>query len=256
MTTTHPAATTDAGTLIAHGLRRERPSRSLDLRRLVSRYTADLHFRQVCNDIAEGQGLKILHVDEISGVVLAATSESPYAPALGDLRDMLRITDTDDRLIYGLIVAGIAACCYPTKQALDDATIRRFTAQTVEERLRTLCRTLEDDTPDDGLQQAWQAYDRRKSVVLTSTGRYRTGKDACTMAMIEAAARLLADHGLLAESRTRDDTRQWATTDRFRLLVRNHASQLAYRTILDTPTEDDTEDDVGDDAAPSTADVA
>lgn len=237
MSTTHVSAPRDAGALISFGLQRERPARSIELRRLVSRYAADQEFRKIANEYAAGQGLSILHVDEISGVVLAAAADSVYAPSLSALRDELTMPEVPDRLIYGMIFAGIAAWCFPNKRSLDDPTVKRFTAADIDQMLRTLCEKLRADEMviEHELEQAWQAYDERKAVQLTKSGRYKSGRDACTMAMIESASHLLADHRLLSESKTADGTWRFATTDRFRLLVRNHSSQLAYRAIIDSP---------------------
>ena len=235
--TTIPTIARDVGALISYALQRERPSRNSELRRIVNRYQTDDTFRQTANETAAGQGLTLLRVDELVGVVVAATGDSIYAPTLTSLREQLKMPETDDRLIYGMIFAGIAAWCYPTPQSLDDLQVRRFTASDIDQLLRTLCSKLNDEQMaiEDELDAAWQAYDRRKAIQRTKTGRLKTGKDACTMAMIEAAAGLLTTHRLLKEERTADGNTRYHTTDRFRLLVRNHSSQLAYRAITDSP---------------------
>ena len=215
-----------------------RPATDTRYRELLARYRTDPAFTQAVTSLAGALGLSVLAADQAHGLILDAGEGSPFAPTLEQLREELGIgAAAEDRLIYGLAIAGIAAWCYPTAASFAEPGTRQVRARDVERSLRELCERLAGE-PEDGmeggldaaeeLRPAWRAYRDRKGV--------RTGKGGqltrdCTLYMVGRALRWLAEQRFLI--RDQSDPELFRATDRFRHHVRAAASHAAYRVIAE-----------------------
>jgi hypothetical protein len=201
---------------------------------LVAEYLARPTFMAEVVEAASGFGLTVLHCDQTSGLMVAAQPGTPYAPTWGWLREKLKAQPTaDNRLIFGVLLAAVAAFAFPTRESMHDRALKRLTARDVDALVRRHITLLEADEAvlEDDLVPAWKAYAARKSVALTQTGRLRS---ECTVKMAEQLLDLLADQRLLLRTEE-DDTVVYRTTDRFREHVARHGAALAYRAIIDSP---------------------
>lgn len=209
----------------------KRPRSDERYRRLLRRYQTEPGFTEIVNALAEPLGLRVLAADDLHGLIVDATEGSPFAPTLEGLRRSLRIpSGVEDRLIYGLIVAGISAWCYPTADSFTEPGLRHVRAAQVERKLRELCERIAREAPEateDGeLRRAFTAYAERKP--------YKQGKGGgmthdCTLWMVGHTLRWLADQQFLI--RDPKDPELYRATDRFRHHVSAAASRRAYDLI-------------------------
>jgi hypothetical protein len=223
----------EANELLAHSLdTSRRPGSDERYRHLLRRYQTEPSFTETVNALAEPLGLRVLAADELHGLIVDATEGSPFAPTLDSLRRSLRIPSTvEDRLIYGLIIAGISAWCYPTADSFTEPGLRHVRAAQVERKLRELCERLardrgDSDGDDPELRRAFAAYAARKP--------YKKGKGGamthdCTLWMVGHTLRWLADQQFLL--RDPKDAELYRATDRFRHHVSAAASRRAYELI-------------------------
>lgn len=220
----------EANELLGHALgTTTRPRADERYRALLRRFQTEPAFAEVVNGLAEPLGLRILAADDLHGLILDATERSPFAPTLDGIRKSLRIPATvEDRLIYGLIIAGVAAWCYPTADAFSEPGLRHVRASQVERKLRELCERLatelSEDEPD--LARAFHAFAGRKP--------YKQGKGGgmthdCTLWMVGHTLRWLAEQQFLI--RDAKDAELYRATDRFRHHVNAAASRRAYQLI-------------------------
>lgn len=212
-----------------------RPGTRDRYRALLDRYRVDPAFSELVETLLEPLGLRVLAADPVHGLVLDAVEGSPFAPTLDGFRSSLlkRSSTTDERLIYGLILAAIAAWCYAPPSAFDDLRLRHVRATEVERKLRELCQRMQDTSrarPDgaEALDPVWSLYAARKGHKVGTKGDITRD---CTLGMIRHALIWLADqHFLLKDA---SDTDLFRATDRFRYHVRAAASHTAYRLVAD-----------------------
>ncbi len=122
-----------AAELIQFGLaRRVRPVEGSEYRVLLDRYRDELRFKDVVDTMAEGLGLEVLGTPR-AGIVLVPEPGGPFATRLGDLRTM----DQQEKLVFGLVLVGIAAYAYPNDVDFDDPETRLIDVPAIETFLRT-----------------------------------------------------------------------------------------------------------------------
>jgi hypothetical protein len=244
----------DAAELVSFALSRVNPHAEEPYRVLLERYRNDPDFAMAARAVADGLGLEILVADPMVGLVVGARPGSQFAATpTGLLRSMRAQAGSDDRMIYGILFAAVAALCFPTRASQQQRGVRRFVAADVDRTVRNHITMLEDDelVLEEDLEPAWRAYADRKQVDLTPKGRLRTGS---TGRMAEQVCELLADHDLLHRT-VEDNVVVYRSTDRFRHHVARHGGALAYRAVVDSPAcpldadpQPDGHDPDGDDA--------
>ncbi|MEU6990629.1 hypothetical protein ABZ953_08240 [Streptomyces sp. NPDC046465] len=227
----------DAGLLLKCALTpTASPARLDEYGMLLDRYHADPELRSVFDEFMCALGLRVLGSDRSTGLVLTAASDSPLA--VTDTSRWLRVQDeATDRQIYGLALAGAAAWCYPTAQAVSDLGTRRVTAVDVDRLIREQAITVEaDETSTEELGEAWDAYGRRKQVAETEGGRLKRN---CTVRMCEDVLAMLGRFRLLVPDTSvdspRSDLKVWRSTDRFRAHVAAEGGPLVRQTLIDSP---------------------
>jgi hypothetical protein len=220
-----PADLTDvsaAAELINFGLsRRSRPVEGSEYRTLLDRYRTELRFKDVVDTMAEGLGLEVLGTPR-AGIVLVPDPGGPFATRLGDLRAMTE----DERLVFGLILIGIAAYAYPQDIDFDDPEAKLIDVPRIDEFLRAAIGAVE--LPDgDRSRVAAEVYADLPSFVPTQTGRRARG---CTLRAVEEVCGWLVAQGAAREATTLgSDT--FRLTDHFRLLVGDSAGNAALEAL-------------------------
>lgn len=216
-----------------------RPGTRDRYRVLLDRYRLDAQFSELFEALLEPLGLRVLAADPVHGLVLDAAEGSPFAPTLDGFRSSLlkRSSTTEERLIYGLILAAVAAWCYAHPGALDEVRLRHVRASEVERKLRELCERLQDTScarPDgaETLDSVWSLYAARKGIKVGTKGEI--SRD-CTLGMIRHTLIWLTEQHFLLKDTVDNDL--FRATDRFRYHVRAAASHTAYRLIKDAFAE-------------------
>jgi len=217
----------DAGRLISFGLRpRLRPSRDSEYQKLVLQFHADPEFEALVREVATGQGLSVLSVDRLEGIVLVAVDEdSPYRMRL---TDYVNVSGSEMRLLHGLVQIAIAATAYPTAAALeDDQRLASVSAGQVFERIRRIVeeegKNPRTDPPEDmpELEPVWRLVGRLRAADTTADGRETAYN---VMGAIRKALRWLGEHGLADEVEGEKDT--WRLRERYRLQVLGAAADV------------------------------
>lgn len=217
-----------AAELIAFGLqRRSRPVEGGDYRALLDRYRSELRFRDVVDTMAEGLGMEVLGTPR-SGLVLAPEPGGPFATRLADFRTM----DQNERLVFGLVLIGIAAYAYPQDLDFDDPETKLVDLLKVDEFLRSAIDTLRaqeggEGTAEERARVAAEVYADMPQLITTQTGRRGRG---CTLKAIEDALGWLVDQGAAREA-TSLGADVYQLTDRFRLLVADSAGGAALDSL-------------------------
>jgi len=228
-----------AAELITFGLaRRARPVEGSDYRALLDRYRSELRVKDVVDTMAEGLGLEVLGTPR-AGIVLVPEPGGPFATRLGDLRPM----DQDEKLVFGLVLLGIAAYAYPNEVDFDDPETKLVDVIRIDEFIRAAIAALEpadrgiDGGVDGGLdgraRAAAEVYADLPSFVPTQTGRRARG---CTLRAVEEVCAWLVEQGAAREAPTLGpDT--YHLTDRFRLLVADSAGGAALEALREVRRE-------------------
>lgn len=220
-----------AAELVAFGLRRRsRPVEGSEYRALLDRYRSELRFRDVVDTMAEGLGLEVLGTPR-SGIVLAPEPSGPFATRLGDLRAM----DAEEKLVFGLILLGIAAYAYPQDVDFDDPETKLVDVVKIDEFLRSAIETLRAQEGEgsggghdtERARAAAEAYADLPQLITTQTGRRARG---CTLRAIEDVLGWLSDQGAAKEAPTLGPDVHHLT-DRFRLLVGDSAGGAALDAL-------------------------
>jgi len=215
--------------------RRARPVEGGQYRALLDRYRSELRFRDVVDTMAEGLGLEVLGTPR-SGLVLAPDPAGPFATRLGDLRSTM---DADDRLVFGLVLIGIAAYAYPTDADFDDPETRLVEVATIDGFIRAALGTLGslagvEGSAEERARAAAQVYADLPQLITTQTGRRARG---CTLKAVEDVCGWLVEQGAAREAASLGpDT--FHLTDRFRLLVADSAGGGALDALRDLRRED------------------
>jgi hypothetical protein len=219
-----------AGELLAHALRRGRPTDKSDYRVLLDRYGTDPGFRDLTDAVATGLGLAVLATTR-TGLVLSPAVDSVFASKLTDMRNTPM--DLDDRLIAGLALLGIAAYAYPNTVDLDDPDARTVDIATVDAFIRTAAAALPEITPDsvESLVSARRAADIYLSwtnyVPTARGGQYKRG---CTYRAIDDVLGWMETQGM-ARPQPALGPHAYQLTDRFRVLVADEATNAAYEAL-------------------------
>jgi hypothetical protein len=221
-----PADLTDvraAAELIHFGLaRRVRPVEGSDYRALLDRYRSELRFKDVVDTMAEGLGLEVLGTPR-AGIVLVPDPGGVFVTRLGDLRAM----DANEKLVFGLVLIGIAAYAYPHDVDFDDPETKLVEVGKVDEFLRTAIAAADLSDAGERARAAAEVYADLPSLTLTPQGRRARG---CTLRSVEEVCAWLVGQGAAREAATLGpDT--FHLTDHFRLLVADSAGTAALDVL-------------------------
>ena len=219
-----------AAELLAHALRRGRPTDKSDYRTLLDRYGTDPAFRDLTEAVAAGLGLSVLAITR-TGLVLSPAVDSVFASKLTDMRNTPM--DTEERLVAGLALIGIAAHAYPNTVDLDDPDARTVNVATIDAFIRRAAAALPPLAADSAeslvsarraadIYLAWDAY-----VPTARGGGYKRG---CTYRALDEVLGWMESQGM-ARPQPALGQHTYQLTDRFRVLVADEASNAAYEAL-------------------------
>lgn len=222
---------TDLGALLAFALQPTlRPGRSPEYRRVLGRYRTEPDFKTATDSVLVGLNARVL-ADGDMGLVLGVEPESPFAFRYSDVP---HTTTRDGRLIAGLLIVGIAAYTYPAPEDLESDRIRHLADVEFEAWMRAACERLRvrdaagEVIPEDGMDEAWRVYVNMPSRMVGDRGRGANRLSSkCTLYWVRAIMAWLVEQGLARANTTAGDN-NWTLTERFRVHVRDMASEHAY----------------------------
>jgi hypothetical protein len=217
-----------------------RPTSGSDYRLLLDRYRTDTEFAESVVAVAEGLGLRV-HATSPLGLIVTGESEGPFRVTLDNcglpLRGSPAGTRLQDRLLFGLVLVGIAAYAYPNGEALTDivtptvraADVNRFLTR----RATDLARLAYADGVDEVDVQLGEAARRwldLPEVLPSERGGYRRD---CQRRYITELLTWLVHAGRARREPSVGDERGPAYTlnDRFRIGLAETAETLAYRIL-------------------------
>lgn len=226
---------TDIGTLLAYALQpTQRPGRSQEYRRVLARYRTESDFRIATDAILHGLHTRVLS-DGDFGLVLGVSPESPFAFRVSDMPHAT--ASRTSRLMAGLVLVGVAAFAYPTPADLEEERIRRVRDVEFEQWMRSACEQMlirdaaGEPVPDDGLDEAWRVYHEMPSTLVGEKGR-ASGRlsSKCTLYWVRNVLAWLVEQGMARADNTGGT---WMLTERFRIQVKDMASEPAYAFLAE-----------------------
>ena len=230
----------DVGILITCALRpKHRPAADPVYREVLARYRTEPDFRNAAIYVLDGMDLQVLAEAAELGLILGPRRESLFAARLSDIPNVAGI---EQRLLVGLIAAGIAAYAFPTADDFDDDRARWVRIADIERFLRETCESLKRDADapldDEGLEEAWRIYERMPAVHRPDKGR-TAGRlsPSCTTYWVANVLAWLTDQGMARQAdRQGPDTYQ--LLERFRVQVREMAGHEAYKLLAEARSRD------------------
>lgn len=222
----------DIGVLVAWALRpNQRPGRSPEYQRVLDRYRTVAEFRAAADAVLHGLGAQVLS-DGDFGLVLGVVPESPLAFRVTDMQGLYK---SDQKVLAGLILTGLAAFAYPSAQELDEDRLRPVEVAEFDAWLRDLCERLRSHDaggeviPEEGLDAAWRIYLAMPALDLSTGTGQPTNK--CTRYWIRKMLIWLVGQGMARPDTLVDD--RWTLTERFRIHAREIALERAYTFIAE-----------------------
>jgi hypothetical protein len=230
----------DVGILISCALRpKNRPAADPIYREVLGRYRTEPDFRNATIYVLDGMDLQVLSEAAELGLILGPRRESLFAARLSDVPN---VAGVEQRLLVGLITAGVAAYAFPTADAFDDDRVRWVRVADLERFLRETCESLKRDADapldDEGLEEAWRVYERMPAVHRPEKGR-TAGRlsPSCTTYWVGNVLAWLTDQGMARPADRGADTYQ--LLERFRVQVREMAGHEAYRLLAEARSRDE-----------------
>lgn len=219
----------DAAALVAYALGGRIPSDGSEYGGLLARYRGEVEFALLVDAIASGLRLDVLG-NPRTGLVLAPADGSVFDIRLGDLRPK----DPDDRLVFGLVLLGVAALAYPNEEELDvEGVARPISIERVERFMRAAVAPLaaaeaEAESIEAFAASAARAYDTMPPIIRTA-GKGQLAK-GCTTKVIRDVFDLLVEQKM-ARLAERYGANTYTLNDRFRIGVREVAGSAALDTL-------------------------
>jgi hypothetical protein len=219
------------GRLLSKALDAKRsPVNDNEYRALLRTYAGSAEFRDVFEGVTKGLQLQVLSVDDYGAFIAPATSDSPFAVNIGDLRAVN--LKTEQRALMVLIHMTTAALFYPTADKLFDDS---YDAPPVTERqisafLRDMCSAIKAsveavDYPRE-LEPAWVLLQGMPEV-LPDQQRHTLNT---LEGLINVVCRQLQDAGLVRQDADEGSPRYGATR-RFATQLRHHAVEVMFKSI-------------------------
>jgi hypothetical protein len=209
---------TAAGILIGAGFSGRTPSEGSDYGRALERYRSEVGFRNLVDSFAHGLGLTVLGTPQ-TGIVLAPVEGSPFAFRLSDLGSRV---DSEERLLLGLALLGIAALAYPRDETLEASTAQILSVDRVERFIRAAIDPLkaldgDAETIDARVRSAALAWDRLPA--FKPMAQLKGPAKGCTQRVIVDVFERLVEQRMARSGGARFGEDHYLLTDRFRLMV-------------------------------------
>jgi hypothetical protein len=237
---------TDIGTLLSFALQPTKRPSSDDYKRTLARYRSEVEFRDAMNGVLDGLSVKAV-ADSDFGLFLGVEPESPFAFRMSDMPSSQK---PEQRLLWGLVLLGVAAYAYSTAADLEEERVRYVNETDFEAWLRSRCEQMRsregvgEVVPEEGMEQAWRIFADMPTVFKADRGTLANRlSPKSTMYWVHHALSWLSDQGMARTDRSAG-TGTWALTERFRVMVKEMAAERAYTYLRDldrlpiTPTTD------------------
>ncbi|MEU4576862.1 hypothetical protein [Nonomuraea sp. NPDC023979] len=217
----------DVGVLIGYALRpKMRPGADSDYRALLSRYRADVEFRNAVDSVLDGLDAQVLSDSDL-GLVLGVRRESVFAYRISDLPNVSGVTE---RLLVGLVSVAIAAYTFPTPADFDDDRVRWVSVDELERFLRETCERFKR-TPEQAqgsLDEAWRTYDRLSPGYKADRGKGKARRSpASSTYWIAHVLTWMVDQALARSAPSRGPE-VFQLLERFRIQAAELAGNAAY----------------------------
>lgn len=234
------ADTTAAARLLRYSATSARPTPSSDYRAVLDRYRTDTAFAEGVAAIADGLGLYI-HTATPIGLIVTGDIDGPFRVTLDNcglpLRSSPSETRLTDRLLFGLVLVGLAAYAYPNGEALVETTtptvraaeLNRFLTRHVD-ALAALADAADADDIDIQLGEGARRWRDLPEILPGERGRLRRG---CQRRYVTDLLGWLVDVGRARREAAMDDERGDAYTlnDRFRIGITETAETVAFSIL-------------------------
>lgn len=245
---------TDLGILLSYALQPTKRPSSDEYKRTLARYRSEVEFRDAMNGVLDGLSVKAL-ADSDFGLFLGVEPESPFAFRMSDMPSSQK---PEQRLLWGLVLMGVAAYAYSTVAELEEERVRYVNETDFEAWLRSRCEQMRsregagEVVPEEGMEQAWRIFADMPTVFKADRGRLANRlSPKSTMYWVHQTLAWLSEQGMARTDRSAG-TSTWALTERFRVMVKEMASERAYTYLRDLdriPPNPPTNSPAGSDAA-------
>ena len=221
---------------------------------LIALYRASNEFQTLVQELSEALCLKVVDIDENDEAIILSPldPDSLFAPRISDIRTQLQETPRGE---LALILIAIAATFYPSAASLTEDEYERklipstldsggltpltATPRRVAQLLLENCKHLAEKAPSDmdlsktSLEEAWRR--------LANLPEVRPGTQGVSMKSVEGMVskmfKVLEDNGMVRPvvgiDGTPDTEQAYAPTDRYRLQVREQASNEVFRFCVE-----------------------
>lgn len=160
-----------AGRLILCGLDYSpQAARDLSYAELIRHYETDPSFDLLCNGVADGLNLRLLHVSKDYGVV-SSLRDASRTPFVLDLKDiMASLTEPEARQLFAVVLVAIVTFLFENQSSMDPERRLRIAVQDLEMKLRTLVENLSNMSEREIEENADAATEMFKLVRKTDVG--------------------------------------------------------------------------------------
>ena len=217
-----------------------RPTPESDYRALLDRYRTDAEFAEGVVAAADGLGLYV-HATSPLGLIVTGDRDGPFRVTLDNSGLPLRAspagTRLQDRLLFGLVLVGVAAYAYPNGEALTETTaptvraadLNRFLTRNAE-TLGTLAGADGVSVVDAQLGDAARRWLDLPEVLPSERGGNRRD---CQRRYITDLLSWLVSAGRARREPSLADERgdAYRLNDRFRIGIAETAETLAYSML-------------------------
>ena len=226
---------TDLGILLSFALQPTKRPSSDEYKRTLARYRSEVEFRDAMNGVLEGLSVKAL-ADGDFGLFIGVEPESPFAFRMADMPSSRKLKQ---RLLWGLVLLGVAAYAYPNAAELEEERVRYVHEADLEAWLRSRCEQMRsregvgEVVPEEGMEQAWRIYADMPTVFKPNRGRLANRPSPkSTTYWVHQTLSWLAEQGMARTDRTAGSG-TWALAERFRVMVKEMATERAYTYLRD-----------------------
>jgi hypothetical protein len=205
---------------------RETVARNADYQQLIQRYHSEPEFRDITRNIASGLELEVVELAREVGLTVVNRSGGPYAPTLNDFKANMKLTE---RVIYGLLVAMLAAYVYPNRRALgevDDANVVSVDLPSLVEWAAAMSRQLRTtaELGDVGTEDMRAGFEAIAVLDLFGEG------PGSLQSRFRYVLGWLADHGLFLR-REEGGRELWVARPHYRAQVRHLVTSAHGRLV-------------------------
>lgn len=121
-------------------------ARDLQYAELIRHYETDPSFDLLCNGVADGLNLRLLHVSKDYGVIMSLRDAS-RTPFVLDLKNiMASLAEPEARQLFAVVLVAVVTFLFENQSSMDPERRLRIAVQDLEMKLRTLVENLSNMT--------------------------------------------------------------------------------------------------------------